>query len=237
MLPPDNLVPLRASERLNQASAFIHLHDPENAAEILESLSALKFSQAEITRSIIRARIDAERGDWGGALAEIEKTNASNHGETVKELAAYNKVFAAELNVHAGRNEEADTLVTSSSPDNYEGWLARGRIAILRKNYVSGEQALAEAVRRAPSIPRAYHDWGDLLYAKGDYSGAISKYSDANQRGPHWADPLKAWGDVLVKQGKTKEALIKFDEARKYAPNWEALKEAHEVTARHASEH
>jgi hypothetical protein len=157
-LPPDNLVPLRASERLRQAVDFIRLHDPENAAGILEMLPAIKSSQAEITRSITRALLEAERGDWGGAFAEIEQTNASNHGETVKELAAYYRVFAADLYVHAGRNKEADTLVTSSSHDNCEGWRARGHIALLRKNYASGEQALAEAVRQAPSIPLAYND-------------------------------------------------------------------------------
>jgi hypothetical protein len=30
-----------------------------------------------------------------------------------------------------------------------------------------GETAIAEAVRQAPSIPRAYMDWGDLLSAQG----------------------------------------------------------------------
>jgi hypothetical protein len=40
---------------------------------------------------------------------------------------------------------------------------------------------------------------------------------------------------VLAKQAHARDALAKNDEAIKYAPNWAALKEAHEVTAKHAN--
>jgi tetratricopeptide (TPR) repeat protein len=163
---------------------------------------------------------------------EIEHSNATNHGESVKALRVHDPLFAADLSAHAGRNAEADEIIASLPADNYDGWRARGRVAMLRQNYASAEQAFAEAVRQAPSFALAYNDWGDLLYAKGDLPGAIAKYSDANQRGPHWADPLKAWGDALAKQGHAKEALAKYDEALKYAPNWAALKEARDAATK-----
>jgi tetratricopeptide (TPR) repeat protein len=99
---------------------------------------------------------------------------------------------------------------------------------LLRSDYPAAETAIAEAVRRAPSVPRAYADWGDILVAKNDVEGALAKYADAHERGPRFADPLKSWGDVLAKQGHIKEALVKYDEALKYAPNWKQLKEARE---------
>jgi tetratricopeptide (TPR) repeat protein len=89
----------------------------------------------------------------------------------------------------------------------------------------------AQTVRQAPSFAPAYNDWGDLLYAKGDLPGAITKYGDANQRSPHWADPLKGWGDVLAKQGNAKQALAKYEDALRYAPNWVALRKARDAAA------
>jgi tetratricopeptide (TPR) repeat protein len=222
----------RALERLQQAAILIHLHDPMSAAEILNFVPASQSPRGEIRASETRSRLAAERGDWAAALLEIEHSNATNHGESVKALRVHDPLFAADLYAHAGRNAEADEIIASLPADNYDGWRARGRVAMLRQNYASAEQAFAEAVRQAPSFALAYNDWGDLLYAKGDLPGAIAKYSDANQRGPHWADPLKAWGDALAKQGHAKEALAKYDEALKYAPNWAALKEARDAATK-----
>jgi tetratricopeptide (TPR) repeat protein len=141
----------------------------------------------------------------------------------------------AEAYARTGRSSEADALLNSIPLDVYDGWRARGRIAAYRNDHASAEHAFAEAIRQAPSIPRAYQDWGDLPVLEGDATGAIAKYTEANRRGSHWADPLKAWGDVLVRQGKTKEALAKYDEALKYAPNWKQLEDARETLAKEKS--
>ena len=105
---------------------------------------------------------------------------------------------------------------------------SRAHVATLRGDFEAGEKALAEAVRQAPSIPRAFSDWGDLLAAKGDLSGALAKYAQSSRLGSHFADPLKGWGNVLMKQGKIGGALAKYNEALKYAPNWKQLKDARE---------
>jgi tetratricopeptide (TPR) repeat protein len=222
----------RAQVRMRQVAILIQLHDPTSASQILDLVPTSKSPRYEIRVSEIRSRLAAERGDWAAALSEIEHSNATYHGESVKALRLHDPLFAADLYAHAGRNAEADEIIDSLPADNYNGWRARGRVAMLRQNYASGEQALAEAVRQAPSFAPAYNDWGDLLFVNGDLPGAIAKYSDANQRGPHWADPLKAWGDVLMKQGNVKEELTKYDAALKYAPNWAALKEARDAAAK-----
>jgi tetratricopeptide (TPR) repeat protein len=138
----------------------------------------------------------------------------------------------AEALARMGRHGEADALAAQIPNNSYDSWRARARIATLRGDFDTGDKALAEAVRQAPSIPRAFSDWGDLLVAKGDLVGALTKYAEANRLGPHFADPLKAWGDVLVKQGKIEEALAKYNEALQYAPNWKQLKEARAKAAK-----
>jgi tetratricopeptide (TPR) repeat protein len=231
----DDAIPTnwRGLDRQQRVEILIRLHDPQSATELLRLVPASKSARGEIRSSYLRSRLAAEGGDWAEAMLEIERTNATNHGESVKAIALRDPLFVAELYAHAGRNAEADEILASLGTDNYDGWRARGRIATLRQNYPNGEQAFAEAVRQAPLFAPAYNDWGDLLYAKGDLPGAIAKYSDANQRSPHWADPLKGWGDVLAKQGNAKEALVKYDDARMHAPNWAALKEARDAAAKH----
>jgi tetratricopeptide (TPR) repeat protein len=229
----DDAIPTnwRGLARQQRVEILIQLHDPQSATELLELVPASKSARGEIRGSYLRSRLAAEGGDWAEAMLEIERTNATNHGESVKAIRLRNPLFAAELYAHAGRNTEADEMLASLASDNYDGWRARGRIATLRQNYPNGEQALAEAVRQAPSFAPAYNDWGDLLYAKGDLPGAITKYGDANQRSPHWADPLKGWGDALAKQGNAKQALAKYEDALKYAPNWVALRKARDAAA------
>jgi tetratricopeptide (TPR) repeat protein len=97
----------------------------------------------------------------------------------------------AEALARMGRNGEADALAAQIPNNAYDGWRARPHIAMLRGDFEAGEKALAEAVRQAPSIPRAFSDWGDLLAAKGDLAGALTKYAESSRLGPHFADPLK----------------------------------------------
>jgi tetratricopeptide (TPR) repeat protein len=149
---------------------------------------------------------------------------ASQDERTVGSEEVFINEALAEAYERVGNGAEADAALASIAPDIYDGWRVRGRVATLRHDYVAGERAFAEAVRQAPSIPRAYLDWGDMLAAKGDLAGAIAKYTEANRLGPHWADPLKAWGDVLTRQRQLRAALKKYRQALERAPHWAALK-------------
>jgi tetratricopeptide (TPR) repeat protein len=182
---------------------------------------------------VLSVLVAVEQGDWGQVVKEAERLKALHLPPgTQQTFPALLDPTLAEAYARTGRSSEADAVLNSIPLDVYDGWRARGRIAAYRNDHAGAEHAFAEAVRQAPSIPRAYKDWGDLLVLQGDASGAIAKYMEANKRGPQWADPLKAWGDVLVKQGKTKDALAKYDEALKYAPNWKQLQDAREMLAK-----
>ena len=182
---------------------------------------------------VLSVLIAVEQGDWSQVVKEAERLKALHLPPgTQQTFPALLDPTLAEAYARTGRSPEADTLLNTIPLDVYDGWRARGRIAALRNDYANAEHAFAEAIRQAPSIPRAYKDWGDLLVSQGDATGAIAKYTEANKRGSQWADPLKAWGDVLVKQGKTKGALAKYDEALKYAPNWKQLQDARETLAK-----
>jgi hypothetical protein len=214
--------------------ALIYLHDLAEATNALELLRPAAGSSAA-WMPLLEAQLSAERGDWQAAIVDTERARTvfDALSERYREQApVYVYPLLAEAYAHAGRDAEADAVLAAIPADAYDGYRARGRVALLRRNYTRGETALIEAVREGPSIPRAYLDWGDLLAAKGDITGALMKYAEANRRGPHWADPLKAWGDLLARQGKTKEALAKYDQALKYAPNWKQLHEAREATAK-----
>ncbi len=187
--------------------------------------------------SITRLVLSAERGAWQEVVFEGEGLRDTIAKESflfhVSQQVS-RRVFPilALAYEHLGRSGEADALAKDVPEDVYDGWRARGRIALLRHDYPGAEKALAEAVRQAPSLPRAYSDWGDVLAAKNDPAGAIAKYTEANRRGPHFSDPIKYWGDVLARQGLLKQALSKYDEALQYAPNWVYLKEARAAVAR-----
>jgi len=218
-----------------RVEALIQLHDVAAATSALELLPPPTTGYYTAQTLLLEAQLAAEGGDGQSALADLERAKPllAELSERSRELIGVRlNPLLAEAYARVGRNADADAVLAAMASDVYDGYRARGRVAALRRDYASGETALAEAVRQGPSIPRAYLDWGDLLAEKGDVAGALIKYADANRRGPHWADPLKAWGDVLARQGRISEALAKYDLALKYAPNWKQLHEAREATAK-----
>jgi tetratricopeptide (TPR) repeat protein len=99
----------------------------------------------------------------------------------------------------------------------------RGNIDAVENNWGGAAYWFGIAVKRAPSIPFAYTDWGAMLLHRGDYDAAIAKFTLANQKGPHFADPLEMWGEALMLKNRSDLALAKFEGANKYAPTWGRL--------------
>ena len=95
---------------------------------------------------------------------------------------------------------------------------ARGRIAAFQRDWPSAQAAFAEAVRQGPATPFAYVDWGQMLFDKGDITGATERLGQAHIKGPRFADPLELWGEALMRQGDAAGAQAKFPLAAKYAP-------------------
>lgn len=128
--------------------------------------------------------------------------------------------FLAEALVRSGDVAAGLALIARTPSDCYACLRARGRIAAAQRDWPKAQAAFAEAARQAPSLPMADYDWGQMLLAKGDLTGAIGKLRDAHAKGPHFADPLELWGEVLLRQGDPAGAAVKFAEAAKWAPRW-----------------
>jgi tetratricopeptide (TPR) repeat protein len=211
------------------ARALILLHDTAAAADIVERFPAPASPTDEVDLTLLKATLAAQSGDWQSVITGLERIRAlvaagGLDPRRVEGIQTGAYPILAEAYARVGRGSEADALLAPLPPDSYEGWCARGRLATLRHDFAAAEKAFAEAARQAPSIPRAFFDWGDMLAAKGDLAGAIAKYTEANHLGPRWADPLKAWGDVLAKQGHPREALKKYQQSLPHAPHWAELK-------------
>jgi tetratricopeptide (TPR) repeat protein len=208
------------------AHALILLHDFAAAGDILERFPPPESPLAEADLTYLKSLYSAQTGDWQSAITGLEHIRALMANLDPRAIESFQTdayPVLAESYARIGRDADADAILGLLPRDVYGGWCARGRIATLRHDYVAGELAFAEAVRQAPSIPRAYFDWGDMLAAKGDLPGAIGKYAEANRLNPHWADPLKAWGDVLARQGQSRAALEKYRQALEHAPHWPAV--------------
>jgi len=122
-----------------------------------------------------------------------------------------------------GDIQAARARIAPTPLDCYLCLRVRGEIEATQKNWTAAAYWLARAVGQAPSIPFAYCEWGQMLMVKGDFDGAIAKFTLANQKGPHYADPLELWGEALMLENRSDLALAKFEEADKYAPSWGRL--------------
>ena len=222
--------PGRYQGEANSVLATILLHEPITTDELAAIRAAPPGQErlAVATLSSLRAEWSALRGDWpavareGVGIGPFDPTNDLTN----------TRYRVAEAYAHMGRDAEANALLRAIPADYYDAWLARGRVAAVRRDWTGAARNFAEGVRQGPSLPRGYKDWGDMLAAKGDLAGAALKYAEANRRGPHWAEPLKAWGDVLVRQGKRSEAAAKYEAALVNAPEWAELKAARAGMAR-----
>jgi len=212
----------------SRASVLIGMHDLAAALAILDLFPPPTTARSDWQFSYYKSLYLAAAGNWHEAITALEHIRdlipKLPKGIDQERGALLALPVLAEAYDHTGRDAEADALLKGLPQDAYAVWDTRGRIATLRHEYAAADKAFAEAVRQAPSIPRAYFDWGEMLAVKGDLAGAIAKYTEANRRGPHWADPLKAWGDVLVRQGQRREALKKYRQALERAPHWPELK-------------
>ena len=114
----------------------------------------------------------------------------------------------------------AQAVIGATPLDCYDCVRVRGQIAAIAGDGSQADTWFARAVHDGPSLPFAYHDWGEALLARGKPDEAIAQFAIANQKGPKFADPLEGWGEALMAKNQSHRALEKFAEAEKYAPNW-----------------
>jgi len=124
---------------------------------------------------------------------------------------------------YSGDLKSAEALIAQSPTDCDDCAIARGWIADMQHQYGRADYWFDRVEKQQPSIPMADAEWGKVLLGRGDYDGAIAKFTLANQKGPKFADPLEGWGEALMAKNQSHLALAKFTEADKYAPDWGRL--------------
>jgi tetratricopeptide (TPR) repeat protein len=165
-------------------------------------------------------------GDWQAARKDAERTLSRPEARLPNALVFIRTQvwpWLALAQARSGDVKSAHALIGKTPLDCYLCVRMRGTIEASRKNWSGAGRWLANAVQQAPSLPFAYSEWGQMLMAKGDYDGAIAKFTLANQKGPHFADPLEMWGEALILKNRSDLAPARFEVAAKYAPNWGRL--------------
>jgi tetratricopeptide (TPR) repeat protein len=174
--------------------------------------------------------VHAGKEDWKAAISDARAMASAFMAET--ELGArFRSLYVstqvtpllADALAQSGDFAAAHSAIDATPADCYDCVRARGKIEGLQKSWSAAANWFADAVKQAPSIPFAYADWGQMLMAKGDLDGAITKFALAHQKGPQFADPLEMWGEALIAKNRSDLALAKFEEANKYAPKWGRL--------------
>jgi tetratricopeptide (TPR) repeat protein len=214
---------------LQQADAQARLHDARQTAMLVARAKAIGGADP-FAISLANYDADAARGGWTSAISDAHAMASAFMSETAlserfRRLYVTTQVspLLAYALARTGDVKTAQSAILATPTDCYDCMRIRGRIEALQKNWAGAAYWFAQAVKKAPSIPFAYADWGQMLMAKGDLNGAIAKFTLANQKGPHFADPLEMWGEALIAQNRSDLALPKFEAANKYAPNWGRL--------------
>ena len=174
----------------------------------------------------LRMMLNAATRQWPAVVAEQQGEGASVLARfpTLRTVAPFSTIpLLAYAYANLGNFNGANELIAHTPADCYRCLLMRAKIAGLAQQPARADWWFARAIVQQPSIPFAYSDWGEMLLRKGDFDGAIAKFTLAHQKGPHFADPLEMWGEALVAQKRSDQAVAKFEEAAKYAPNWGRL--------------
>jgi tetratricopeptide (TPR) repeat protein len=187
----------------------------------------LDFQHGATLLQIIRATmlIDGEAQNWTGVLSDADAIAPIL--QKYPGMGSFLPTVTAPLMAYAearlGRFSAAESRIAAIPADCYDCLIARARIAELQGQHGQADVWFARAIDGQKSIPFAYAAWSQALLERGDYDGAIAKFTLANQKGPKFADPLEGWGEALMKQNHSDRALAKFEEAGKYAANWGRL--------------
>ena len=122
-----------------------------------------------------------------------------------------------------GRLAEAEALAAAQPSECYQCVLARAEVAVVAGRPAEADRWFAEVLRRGPSLPGGYLQWGRAKLARGDRAAAVALFEQAATKGPRWADPLKYWGDALAAGGDHRGAIRKYQQASQRAPRWGGL--------------
>ena len=225
-----------AAAPMMQARHLAQAHDVSGAWRVLRANGIVDPAAAQRRDISFPARILAPSalahmavGDWNAAVRDFETIDAVATEQSRFPAAARTTTlwpFWAEALARANRIAEAEVRIARTPEDCYACQIGRGIVLALKGDAAASDRWFARAVRKAPSVPRAYSAWGEAKLARGDRDGAIALFRQAAKTGPRWADPLKLWGDALLSRGDVRGAIRRYAAAAERAPRWGGLQVA-----------
>jgi hypothetical protein len=221
------------SAREEMATDQARLHDRAAALNTWRMLPPADDPAVKANRALARFQLAYRLGDFHALLDHQEALEATltaaekNPDDVGLSFAVMRarvvKPFTAYAKARSGDFKAAHALIDATPIDCEACLRGRALVSTAERNWPAADYWFARAVAFSPSIPFAYADWGAMLLAKGDYDGAIDKFSASHGKGQHFADPLEMWGEALIAKNRSDLALAKFAEAAKYAPHWGRL--------------
>jgi tetratricopeptide (TPR) repeat protein len=208
------------------STTYALAHDVANARALIDEVPAMRPDGAANTELLFnQARNALAAGNWAQAVALSVKAEAivAKDQTQFADMDIFLRPDEAEALARSGDVARAEAVIATTPLDCDRCVRARGRIAMIARNWTAAERWFALVSARSPDIPFADTDWGQMLLARGDLNSAIAKFQSANQKGTHFADPIEMWGDALMLKNRSDLALVKFQEGNKYAPNWGRL--------------
>ena len=201
------------------------LHDRACADAVAERFAPAPQFNAQYGRATSRQQADLSFGNWADVIAQgrviLSMLQKLPFGSVA--LRGFEYPILAAAYAERGDFKAAQRLIGQTPADCDICVRTRGRVAGRAHRWGAGDYWFKIVSARTPHIPFAQTDWGEMLLRKGDFDGAIAKFTLAHAKGPHYADPLELWGEALMAKNRSDLALAKFEEANKYAPNWGRL--------------
>jgi tetratricopeptide (TPR) repeat protein len=216
---------------VSQAADLARNHDPAGAERLLPP----GRSDAQMTHDlqaygrIVSARyeIARARGDWAGALSEldaalVELTRILGAGKPLPPdaLGPLPDAARAELLARLGRFDEASALAAPLPRDCYDCLIARAEIADLQDRGPEADRWFGAAAAAGPGLAEAQTRWAVSLLRRGDGVGALKQAEAATASSPHFSDAWAARGEAQLRLGKAKEAARSLASAVELAPQW-----------------
>lgn len=107
----------------------------------------------------------------------------------------------------------AFTKVTEADPNNPDGWVNLGRVAVQEGDVERAREVLQRALTLSPNLARAHFFYARVLRADGDYDGALQHLQIATAQYPKDRVVRDELGRILFLKRKYDEAIAQFREA------------------------
>jgi tetratricopeptide (TPR) repeat protein len=166
-------------------------------------------SVAELFRSLLWWPLLSIGVLWAGGRALADPTSADEQFENVR---------AWERKKDYHRAIEEATKMISVHPKDYRGWMARGTLQFVKKQYAPCVKDMDEAIRLdRGGLSFNYSVRGAALYKLKEYERAVRDLDEAIRLDPKNSDALnsRAWAAAVCPEAKFRDAKKALEYAKK----------------------